>query len=65
LVDRSATAIWLAGRCGVPALLGDVFQPLPGMRCWQTVLLVDGKVGLGGDQRRILGRTAELLGHGG
>jgi SAM-dependent methyltransferase len=29
-VDRSATAIRLAGRCGAPALLGDVFQPLPG-----------------------------------
>lgn len=64
-VDRSATAIRLAGRCGAPALLGDVFQPLPGMGCWQTVLLIDGNVGLGGDPRRILGRAAELLACGG
>jgi SAM-dependent methyltransferase len=64
-IDRSATAIRLAGRGGAPALLGDVFEPLPGTGLWQTVLLVDGNVGLGGDPRRILGRAAELLGRGG
>ena len=64
-IDRSATAIRLAGRGGAPALLGDVFEPLPGMGRWQTVLLVDGNVGLGGDPRRILGRAAELLRCGG
>ena len=64
-IDRSATAIRLAGRGGAPALLGDVFEPLPGMGQWQTVLLVDGNVGLGGDPRRILGRAAELLRRGG
>ncbi len=64
-IDRSATAIKLAGRTGAPALLGDVFEPLPGMGRWQTVLLVDGNIGLGGDPRRILGRAAELLCHGG
>jgi SAM-dependent methyltransferase len=60
-IDRSATAIRLAGRGGAPALLGDVFEPLPGVGHWRTVLLVDGNVGLGGDPRRILGRAAELL----
>jgi SAM-dependent methyltransferase len=64
-IDRSATAIRLAGRGGAPALLGDVFEPLHGTGLWQTVLLVDGNVGLGGDPRRILGRAAELLGRGG
>jgi hypothetical protein len=64
-IDRSAVAIRLAGRSGAPALLGDVFAPLPGMGLWQTVLLVDGNVGLGGDPRRILARAAELLGRGG
>jgi SAM-dependent methyltransferase len=80
-IDRSATAIRLAGRGGAPALLGDVFDaspasgwgylplagecPQPGMGHWQTVLLVDGNVGLGGDPRRILGRAAELLCGGG
>jgi SAM-dependent methyltransferase len=51
-IDRSATAIRLAGCGGAPALLGDVFEPLPGMGRWQTVLLVDGNIGLGGDPRR-------------
>lgn len=64
-IDRSATAIRLASLGGAPALLGDVFEPLPGTGRWQTVLLVDGNVGLGGDPRRILGRAAELLGRGG
>ena len=64
-VDRSATAIRLAGCGGAPAILGDVFEPLPGTGRWQTVLLVDGNVGLGGDPRRILGRAAELLCPGG
>ena len=64
-IDRSATAIRLAGRGGAPALLGDVFEPLPGMGSWRTVLLVDGNVGLGGDPRRIVGRAAELLCRGG
>ncbi|OBH03712.1 SAM-dependent methyltransferase [Mycobacterium sp. E1747] len=64
-IDRSVTAIRLAGRGGAPALLGDVFDPLPGMGLWQTVLLVDGNVGLGGDPCRILGRAAELLARGG
>lgn len=64
-IDRSATAIRLASRGGAPALLGDVFEPLPGVGLWQTVLLVDGNIGLGGDPRRILGRAAELLDQGG
>jgi SAM-dependent methyltransferase len=64
-IDRSAAAIRLASHGGAPALLGDVFGPLPGKGLWQTVLLVDGNVGLGGDPRRILRRAAELLGRGG
>ena len=64
-IDRAAIAIWLAGPAGAPALLSDVFEPLPGMGRWHTVLLVDGNVGLGGDPRRILGRAAELLRGGG
>ena len=60
-VDQSATAVALARRSGVPALRRDVFQPLPGTGRWQTVLLADGNVGLGGDPWRILLRAAELL----
>jgi hypothetical protein len=43
----------------------DVFAPLPGIGHWQTVLLADGNVGLGGEPRRILTRAAELLRRGG
>ncbi|SOJ52868.1 hypothetical protein MSIMFB_00374 [Mycobacterium simulans] len=64
-IDRSAAAVRLAGRGGAPALLGDGFAPLPGTGRWQTVLLIDGNVGLGGDPLRILGRAAELLSRGG
>jgi hypothetical protein len=64
-IDRSATAIRLAGRGGAPALLGDVFEPVPGIGRWQTVLLVDGNVGLAGDPCRVLSRAAELLARGG
>lgn len=64
-VDQSATAIGLARRNGAPALRRDVFEPLPGTGRWQTVLLADGNVGLGGDPLRILARAGELLRQGG
>ncbi len=60
-VDQSATAVQLARRSGAPALHRDVFQPLPGIGRWHTVLLADGNVGLGGEPRRILHRAGELL----
>jgi hypothetical protein len=64
-VDQSATAVGLARRSGAPALRRDVFDLLPGTGRWQTVLLADGNVGLGGDPLRILRRAAELLGTNG
>jgi SAM-dependent methyltransferase len=64
-VDQSATAVALARRSGAPAIRRDVFHPLPGTGRWQTVLLADGNVGLGGDPWRILRRAGELLRHGG
>ncbi|MFB1295859.1 methyltransferase domain-containing protein [Mycobacterium sp. pW049] len=64
-VDLSATAVELARNSGAPALHRDVFAELPAMGRWQTVLLADGNVGLGGDPRRILQRAAELLRRGG
>lgn len=64
-VDQSATAVGLARRSGAPALLRDVFEPLPGTGRWQTVLLADGNVGLGGDPWRVLRRASELLKRGG
>jgi SAM-dependent methyltransferase len=64
-VDQSATAVAMARRSGAPALRRDVFDPLPGIGRWHTVLLADGNVGLGGDPWRILRRAGELLHRGG
>lgn len=64
-VDLSETAVELARNSGAPALHRDVFAELPAMGRWQTVLLADGNVGLGGDPRRILQRAGELLRQGG
>lgn len=64
-VDQSATAVELARRNGAPALRRDVFGALPGVGRWQTALLADGNIGLGGDPRRVLRRAAELLRPGG
>ena len=64
-VDQSATAVELARRSGAPVLRRDVFEPLPGTGRWQTVLLADGNVGLGGDPWRVLRRAGELLRRGG
>lgn len=51
----------LARDAGAPLLLGDVFSAVPGAGRWNTVLLVDGNVGIGGDVHRMLTRMAELL----
>jgi SAM-dependent methyltransferase len=64
-VDQSETAVGIARRNGAPVLRRDVFEPLPGTGRWQTVLLADGNVGLGGDPLRVLRRSAELLKRGG
>jgi SAM-dependent methyltransferase len=50
---------------GAAALLRDVYDHVPGEGRWATVLLADGNVGIGGDPRRLLARTATLLEPGG
>ncbi|MUL46199.1 methyltransferase domain-containing protein [Mycobacterium sp. CBMA293] len=64
-VDLSATAVEFARRSGAPALRRDIFDRLPGTGRWQTVLLADGNIGLGGDPYRTLRRAHELLRPGG
>jgi len=64
-IDQSATAVSMARRSGAPVLRRDIFESLPGMGRWHTVLLADGNVGLGGDPLRMLRRAAELLSRGG
>lgn len=50
---------------GVAALVRDVFEPLPGEGRWSSLLLADGNIGIGGDPRRLLARSAMLLAPGG
>ncbi|MCV7423805.1 class I SAM-dependent methyltransferase [Mycobacterium yunnanensis] len=64
-VDRSPRAVALARLWGAPALCADVFEPLPGIGLWRTVLLVDGNIGLAGDPLRILRRCRDMLAAGG
>ena len=64
-VDQSQTAVDLARRSGAPALRRDVFDRLPGVGRWGTVLLADGNVGIGGDPKRLLRRAGELMRKGG
>lgn len=64
-IDQSKAAVELARRSGAPALHGDMFDPLPETGRWETVLLVDGNIGVGGDPNRVLTRAGELLSAGG
>ena len=50
---------------GVSALRADVFDQLPGEGGWETALLADGNVGIGGDPEALLARARELLDIGG
>jgi SAM-dependent methyltransferase len=60
-VDISRAAIDLVRQAGAPALHRSVFDPLPGLGRWTTVLLADGNIGIGGLPARLLRRCAQLL----
>ncbi|MFC7624420.1 methyltransferase domain-containing protein [Microlunatus sp. GCM10028923] len=60
-VDLSAGAVRAAVGRGVVALRRDLFAPLPAEGRWQTILLADGNIGIGGDAVRLLARCRSLL----
>ncbi|MGB9376005.1 MAG: class I SAM-dependent methyltransferase [Mycobacteriales bacterium] len=64
-VDVSATAVRLARERGVCALRRSIFDPLPAEGRWQTALLADGNIGIGGDPVSLLTRLRSLLAPGG
>ena len=64
-IDLVPEAVAQTRARGVAALVRDVFGPLPGEGRWSSLLLADGNVGIGGDPRRLLARSAELLAPGG
>jgi SAM-dependent methyltransferase len=64
-VDTSPAAVDSTRRAGGEALQRSVFDPLPAEGGWQSALLLDGNIGIGGDPARLLARTRELLAPGG
>jgi SAM-dependent methyltransferase len=64
-LDVVPEAVRQARLRGVPALLRSVFDALPGEGRWETALLADGNIGIGGDPVALLERVRELLAPGG
>jgi SAM-dependent methyltransferase len=64
-VDIAPAAIRRARDRGARVLLASVFDPLPGVGQWQTALLLDGNIGIGGRPVPLLGRVSSLLAPGG
>ncbi|MFF7901522.1 class I SAM-dependent methyltransferase [Streptomyces sp. NPDC007920] len=64
-IDVSEAAVDHTVRLGGRALRRSVFEPLPDEGRWDTALLMDGNVGIGGDPCALLDRVAGLLRPGG
>jgi SAM-dependent methyltransferase len=60
-VDVVPEAVDQAVARGAVALRRDVFDRLPGEGRWDTALLADGNVGIGGDPVALLARAGELV----
>lgn len=60
-VDSSVVAVGLTAGQGAAVLHRAVQAPLPAEGRWQTVLLMDGNIGIGGDVASLLRRCRELV----
>ncbi|MER7839024.1 methyltransferase domain-containing protein [Streptomyces sp. NPDC096040] len=60
-VDIAPRAVALTTGLGGIALCRSVFERLPAEGGWQTVLLTDGNIGIGGDPRGLLRRCGGLI----
>lgn len=60
-IDVAPRAVRQTRDRGAHALRRDVFDPLPAEGRWESVLLADGNIGIGGDPLRLLRRVHELL----
>ncbi|MET8600882.1 class I SAM-dependent methyltransferase [Streptomyces althioticus] len=64
-IDVSEAAVAHTVRRGGRALRASVFDPLPATGRWDTALLMDGNIGIGGDPAALLDRLARVLTAGG
>lgn len=60
-VDVSSTAVEHASERGLPALQLSVFDALPQEGAWETLLLIDGNIGIGGSPAVLMKRCAEII----
>ncbi len=60
-IDVVPEAIFQTRERGVAALLRDVFDRIPAEGRWETALLADGNIGIGGDPIALLRRVREVL----
>ncbi|WP_426997866.1 class I SAM-dependent methyltransferase [Pseudarthrobacter sp. N5] len=60
-IDPSAQAVRCARNRGVRALEQSVFSEVPQSGHWQSVLLLDGNIGIGGNISRLLRRCRQLI----
>ncbi|MFI9051550.1 methyltransferase domain-containing protein [Streptomyces sp. NPDC053427] len=63
-IDISRTAVARTADTGGAALCRSVFERLPGEGLWNTALLMDGNIGIGGDPPALLERIGGLVAPG-
>ncbi|MGO9902809.1 MAG: methyltransferase domain-containing protein [Solirubrobacteraceae bacterium] len=64
-VDLSSAAVALAREGGAYAIVGSIFDEVPGAGSWRTALLLDGNIGIGGEPVPLLQRIGSLMAGGG
>jgi len=60
-IDVVPEAVFQTRERGAAALLRDVFDQIPAEGRWETALLADGNIGIGGDPITLLRRVRETL----
>lgn len=60
-IDVADGAVSHARRRGAPVLQRSIFERVPGSGRWNSALLLDGNIGIGGDPHRLLHRLSQVL----
>lgn len=60
-IDTSTEAVRQARSRGARALEQSIFAPVPQAGHWQSVILLDGNIGIGGSVTALLGRCRQLI----